>query len=241
MHRRIVVFVLVALALGGGGGAWFVSQAGSARADETANAAPASLAEQLRYVGRDTMTGMPAPVDDHFIAQVEHEISRYGKDAGEPLPPPPVSGTDVSWLTIPKLGIDRAPVGRYGVDAYGRLEVPQETEHVGWNPAFTSLPGTGGATFFAAHFEYAGQPGVFYKLSALAPGDQITVGLSDGSTLRYRATSNSDYPLIAIDMGALLRGQEGAESITLMTCSGPIDPNADGYTLRTVVFAARVG
>lgn len=241
MHRRILVFALMALALVGGGSAWFAAQAGSAHADEAADPVPASLAEQLRYVGRDTATGMPAPVDDHFIAQVEHEISRYGKDAGEPVPPPPIAGTDVSWLTVPKLGMERTPVGRYGVDAFGRLDVPQETEHVGWNPGFTSLPGTGGSTFFAAHFEYAGQEGVFYRLSSLLAGDAITVGLSDGSTVQYRVTSNSDYPLSAIDMGALLQGQEGAESITLMTCSGPVDPKADGYTLRTVVFAQRVG
>jgi sortase (surface protein transpeptidase) len=236
-HRYLFLArIAVALVMGGGG---LASQAGSARAAGAGS--PPSLAEQLRYVGRDTATGMPAPVDDRFIAQVEHEISRYGKDAGEPVPPPPVSGTDVSWLTIPKLGVERAPVGRYGVDAYGRLDVPQDTEHVGWNPGYTALPGTGGATFFAAHFEYGGRPGVFYKLSTLAAGDAITVGLSDGSELRYRVTSNSDYALATIDMGALLQGREGAESITLMTCSGPIDPAADGYTLRTVVFAERVG
>jgi 3-oxoacyl-[acyl-carrier protein] reductase len=120
VSHRYLFLALIAVALVMGGG-WLASQAGSARADGAGS--PPSLAEQLRYVGRDTATGMPAPVDDRFIAQVEHEISRYGKDAGEPVPPPPVSGTDVSWLTIPKLGVERAPVGRYGVDAYGRLDV----------------------------------------------------------------------------------------------------------------------
>jgi hypothetical protein len=38
-------------------------------------------------------------------------------------------------------------------------------------------------------------------------------------------------------MGAILRGREGSESLTLMTCSGP--PGADGYPLRTVVLAER--
>ena len=109
---------------------------------------------------------------------------------------------------------------------------------MGWNPAYTDLPGTGGSTFFAAHFEYAGRPGVFNRLSTLAPGDEITVGLSDGGLHRYRVTSDVDYALATIDMGALLYGREGTESITLMTCSGP--PGADGYPLRTVILAERL-
>jgi hypothetical protein len=51
-------------------------------------------------------------------------------------------------------------------------------------------------------------------------------------------TSDVDYALATIDMGALLYGREGTESITLMTCSGP--PGADGYPLRTVVLAERL-
>ena len=61
---------------------------------------------------------------------------------------------------------------------------------------------------------------------------------TDGSTHSYRVSSTVDYNLAAIDMGAILHGREGRESITLMTCSGP--PNADGYPERTVVLAERV-
>ena len=45
--------------------------------------------EQLRYVGRDGATGLPARVNDTFIAETEKAIERYGQDAGEPVPPPP--------------------------------------------------------------------------------------------------------------------------------------------------------
>jgi hypothetical protein len=203
-----------------------------------ATPAQGSLAAQLRYVGRDTATGMPAVVDDRFIAQAAEDIARYGKDAREPVPPPPVEGLDVASLTVPRLGISAAPVKRFGVDAYGRLDVPQDNTTIGWNPAYSDLPGTGGATFFAAHFEYAGSAGIFNRLSTMQPGDEITVTLSDGSAYRYRVTSDIDYALATIDMGAILRGREGMESITLMTCSGP--PGADGYPLRTVVLAERI-
>jgi hypothetical protein len=218
-----------------GGAAAFAGGRATASADV---GAPPTLGEQLRYVGRDTATGMPAAVDDRFIAQVAHDIERYGKDERQPVPPPGATGTDVVTLTVAKLGLQAAPVRRYGLDAFGRLEVPQDSSTVGWNPAYNDLPGAGGATFFAAHFEYAGRPGVFFKLSSLASGDEITVGLSDGSSHRYRVSSAVDYALATIDMGALLYGREGVESITLMTCSGP--PAVDGYPLRTVVLAERL-
>lgn len=229
MRRLLVSTSLFVLLLASGAVAWAGTR------DAHADSNQPNLAMQLRYIGRDTSTGLPAPVDERFIADVERAIERYGKDEGKPVPPPAVDGVDISTLSVPRLGVVDAPVARFGLDAFGRLEVPQDTSHVGWNPAYNSLPGEGGSTFFAAHFEYAGRPGVFNKLSTLVGGDEITVGLSDGSDHRYRVTSTVDYNLAAIDMGAILHGREGRESITLMTCSGP--PNADGYPQRTVVLA----
>lgn len=197
-----------------------------------------SFGGQLRYIGRDPLTGMPARIDDRFIAETERAIERYGKDPGQSVPPPPPGPVEIASITIERLGISAAPVGRYGLDAYGRLDVPQDTSTVGWNPAYNDLPGEGGATFFAAHFEYAGRPGVFNRLSALLAGDTVEVTLTDGTRHRYRVTSAIEYALGTIEMGALLHGREGTESVTLMTCSGPA--NEGEYAFRTVVLAERI-
>ena len=198
-------------------------------------AAP-NLGAQLRYIGRDTATGMAATVNDRFIAEVERSYAVYGIEETGAIPPPPAAGNDIVRLAVPALGID-APVQRFGVDRYGRLDIPQDTSTIGWNPAYSSLPGEGGSTFFAAHYEYGGRPGVFRQLSTLPEDAIIAVSLSDGTTANYRVTSVVDYVLESIDMGAILRGREGRESITLMTCSGV--PNARGYSERTVVLAER--
>ena len=195
--------------------------------------------EELRYVGRDGLTGMPARVNDRFIAETEKAIERYGQDAQQPVPPPAPGPVDIAWLSIERLGLNRVKVARYGLDAYGRLDVPQDTSTVGWNPAYCAIPGSGGATFLAAHVYFGGKPGIFAKLSTLTGGDGVEIGLNDGSSHRYRVTSVVDYALAAIDMGALLKGREGVESITLMTCSGP--PNEGEYAFRTVVLAERDG
>jgi sortase (surface protein transpeptidase) len=210
---------------------------GQSPASAATQAQPRDLATTLRYIGRDTLTGMPAPVDDRFIAANEEAIERYGEDEQEPIPPPPVNGADIVAIRVPDIGVDAA-MGRYGVDAFGRLDVPQDRVTVGWNPAYSDLPGAGGSTFFAAHYEYGGVPGVFFRLSTLRAGAEVEVSLSDGTVAGYRVTSAVDYPLGSIDMGAILTGLEGRESITLMTCSGP--PNEGEYPLRTVVLAERI-
>lgn len=198
--------------------------------------APA-LGAELRYIGRDPATGMAARVDDRFIARVEHEVERYGQDEREAVPPPERSGVEPSILRVPDLDVDH-PTGRLGLDVYGRLDVPQDRVTIGWHPAYSDIPGTGGATFLAAHYEYQGIPGVFFTLSSLAPGAMVELELDDGTVHQYRVTSTIDYELGVIDMGALLLGREGTESITLMTCSGPV---RDGnYQERTVVLAERV-
>lgn len=197
---------------------------------------PRTYGERLRYIGRDYATGRPTGVDDAFIAQVERDVERYGKDETEPIPPPPAGEVDVARLALPTLGVDAA-VRRYGVDKYGRLDVPQDTETVGWNPGYCALPGTGGSTFMAAHFEYRGAPGVFARLASLRAGAAAVVALTAGASVVYRVTSVVDYALGAIDMGALLAGREGLESLTLMTCSGP--SNEGNYAFRTVALCTR--
>lgn len=235
MHVRSAIVAVLLLVSSAAGGSWLLHR-DDAAAEGGPSRAPA-LAEQLRYIGRDVSTGLPTPIDDRFIAEVEFSYERYGKDETAAEPPPPLTGLDVVGVAAPAIAVD-ARVGRYGLDAFGRLDVPQDGTTVGWNPAYSALPGQGGATFLAGHFTYGGFPAVFSRLAELREGDVVTVALSDGSAYRYRVTSVADYHLATIDMGALLAGREGMESITLMTCSGPAIEGE--YDSRTVVLAERL-
>lgn len=194
----------------------------------------AGLPAQVRYIGRDPATGLANAVNDRVIAEVERSYEEYDVEDRVPVPPPPAAGPDVVAIAIPAINVD-APVARLGLDAAGRLDVPQDSSTVGWNPGFTALPGTGRSTFFAAHYVFGDAPGVFFHLADLVPGDLVQVTRSDAELLRYRVISVVDYPLESIDMGAILAGPEGSESLALMTCSGPGDGGS--YPLRTLVLA----
>jgi LPXTG-site transpeptidase (sortase) family protein len=236
MRRRLLALALVVSTLTA---VWLAAQPSAGDVPRVA-ALPAgapSIADTLHYIGRDSASGLPVPVNDRFISENALAIDRYGKDEREAVPPPPLSGVDIATLAIPALDVS-APLARFGLDRFGRLDVPQDRVTIGWHPAYSTLPGEGGATFVAAHYEYLGVPGVFFHLSSLAPGDDILVSTSDGSVHRYRVTSTIEYALATIDMGALLKGREGSESLTLMTCSGPA--NEGEYAFRTVVLAERV-
>lgn len=211
----------------------FNAQEGNA---QSAVAAP-SLGDELRYIGRDGATRMSAPVDDRFIARVEEDVAQYGQNPRDAVPPPPPVGPEPATLRVESLGVD-APIARLGRDPYGRLDVPQDTATVGWNPGDSGVPGTGRSTFLAAHYSYGGAPGVFYRLATLAPGSIIEVTLDDSSVYRYIVRSTLDYELGVIDMGALLAGREGVESVVLMTCSGPVVNG--NHQWRTVVLADRI-
>lgn len=230
------ILLLVAVSLAGAGG-WFVvgRDAGPVEAVAVGEAGT-SMQQELRYIGRDGRTGMAARVDDRYIAEVDESYENYGKVESVAVPPPAAGEVDLARLVIPEIGVD-ARLQRYGLDKFGRLDVPSDASTVGWHPAYSAMPGEGGSSFFAAHFSWAGGPGVFSKLAILKRGAVVEVRESTGETARYRVTSVVDYPLATIDMGALLDGRPGLETIVLMTCSGP--PNEGEYPLRTVVLAVR--
>lgn len=152
-----------------------------------------------------------------------------------------VPPTHPKHLIIPKLNIN-TNVYAVGKTEHGAIDAPQTAWGVGWYRDGT-LPGSGsGAALIDGHVNDAfNTPGVFYELSTLSAGDDITIIRGDDSELRYRVVKTTEEPLKSIDMNKVLNSIDaGQEGLNLVTCGGKYDKATNTFTDRVIVYAVRL-
>ncbi|MDQ3430788.1 MAG: class F sortase [Actinomycetota bacterium] len=139
-------------------------------------------------------------------------------------------------IRIPALDVDRRPVP-LGVLDDGSLEAPRRYPDIGWwkdGP----LPGAKGNAVVVGHVDSETGPAVFYGLSSLAPGDQISVTRRDAFAVRFRVRSVQRFPLEDFPAKRVYR-RDGPSGLVLITCGGTYDRAAGRYLDNVVVFADR--
>ncbi|MGD2061796.1 MAG: class F sortase, partial [Acidimicrobiia bacterium] len=142
-------------------------------------------------------------------------------------------------LSIPALGID-APVGAYGVDDNGQMDVPDNVTEAGWYK-FGPAPGEPGSAVIAAHVDLAGPGrGLFYDLDELEPGDTVTVSYSDGSISDFDVFARSIYLKTELPLETIF-SRTGSPVLTLITCGGGFSRSANRYDSNVVVYAVPAG
>jgi LPXTG-site transpeptidase (sortase) family protein len=173
------------------------------------------------------VTAPPAPVPAQAVA-----APASASTAAEPGPP--------VRIRLPALGVDAA-VAPVGVDDRGRMEVPLSVATVGW---YRFGPGPGaaaGSAVLSGHVDDRDQGyGAFHRLGDLAPGDPVTVDLADGATVTYRVETVTRVPKADLPVGDVF-SRDGAPRLTLVTCGGAFDYDAQGYTDNVVVVARPEG
>ncbi|WP_370932423.1 class F sortase [Amycolatopsis sp. cg13] len=137
---------------------------------------------------------------------------------------------------LPKLAADSSLI-RLGLDANQRMQTPSVTTpmQAGWyepGPA----PGQTGPAVIVGHVDGASQPGIFYRLHELAPGDRVTVERADGSVLTFvvRRTihaSKDRFPTKEV------YGRTAGPELRLITCGGSFDRAVRSYRDNIIVFA----
>lgn len=151
-----------------------------------------------------------------------------------------VPPTYPKYLIIPKLNIN-TNVYAVGKTEHGAIDAPQTAWGVGWYRDGT-LPGSGsGAALIDGHVNDAfNTPGVFYELSTLSTGDDITIIRGDDSQLRYKVVKTTEEPLKNINMNKVLSSIEaGKEGLNLVTCGGKYDKATNTFADRVIVYAVR--
>lgn len=147
----------------------------------------------------------------------------------EPPPPQPI-GLRIDVLEV------KAPIGAYGVDDRGRMDVPDNTTEVGWY-RYGPVPGSNGSAVLAAHVDLARQgPGVFYDLDTLDVGDQVLVDYADGTTQAFAVVGRAVYQKSDLPLDVIF-SREGPPVLTLVTCGGDFSRSSGSYDSNVVVYA----
>ncbi|MGH3965672.1 MAG: class F sortase [Pseudonocardiaceae bacterium] len=137
-------------------------------------------------------------------------------------------------LHVPSIGVD-TDLMDLGLQQDGTLEVPPDGEIAGW---YTQAPTPGeiGPAVIAAHVDWNGKPGVFYKLDELAPGDEVSVERQDGTTAIFLVTKVEQYPKREFPSDAVYGNIDHA-GLRLITCGGDFDERARSYEDNIVAYA----
>jgi sortase (surface protein transpeptidase) len=165
------------------------------------------------------------------------DVGQLDRSAGAPSGGHPQVATPVH-ITIPSVGIDADLVYlRVGPD--GTLPAPARFTVAGWW-AGGARPGAPGPAVIEGHVDTYRGPAVFYRVRDLKPGDVVTVGRRDGSTVRFVVQALRQFPKRRFPTN-LVYGATSAPTLRLITCGGAFDHHTGHYEDNVVVFAHLAG
>lgn len=183
----------------------------------------------IRHVGSAPTTG---------------DVAAVGRPPEVELPPAarPLANARPQRLDIPDLRV-QAPVVARGLDSRGAPDPPpfDQPGVVGWYAAGVK-PGAAGTALMVGHVDTDTRPAVFYRISALKPGERIRVIRDDGKVAEFTV---DDVQVLTRDRFDARRayGQRtsGRAELRLITCGGTFDRTSRSYTANVVVSAYLTG
>ncbi|WP_405831530.1 class F sortase [Streptomyces sp. NBC_01176] len=184
----------------------------------------------------DVRLGMSAPTTG--------DIAAVGRPPEVRMPPPlkPLGRARPQRVDIPSMGV-RAPVVARGLDTQGAIDPPpyEQPGVVGWYAAGVQ-PGSAGTALFVGHVDTETRPAVFYKLSAMRPGQTVRVMRDDGTVAEFTVDDVAVFPRDHFDaQQAYGPRQSGRAELRLVTCGGTFDRTRRTYTANVVVSAYLTG
>ncbi|MFF7449170.1 MULTISPECIES: class F sortase [unclassified Streptomyces] len=172
------------------------------------------------------------------------DVAAVGRPPDVDLPPAvrPLGPALPQRVDIPGLGV-QAPVVARGLDRDGAIDPPpfEQAGVVGWYAAGVR-PGAAGAALMVGHVDTETRPAVFYRLSALKPGETIRVIRDDGRVAEFTV---DDVQVVARDRfdahQAYATHERGRSELRLITCGGTFDRSTRSYTANVIVSAYLTG
>lgn len=142
--------------------------------------------------------------------------------------------SDPVLLSIPKIGVRSALID-LGLDSKGAMEVPRDPADPGWFSR-GAAPGALGPAVVAGHVTWNGEPGVFYRLGKLRPGDPVEITREDGRTATFVVSRLARYSKERFPTRTVYGAIDHA-GLRLITCGGSYDSSRSRYPDNVVVYA----
>jgi sortase (surface protein transpeptidase) len=139
-------------------------------------------------------------------------------------------------VKIPKINADSSLIA-VAVDKDGQIAVPSVSQpmQAAWY-RFSPVPGDLGPAIILGHIDGNHQPGIFYHLNDLNPGDEIDVSRSDGKDVKFVVDHKIEVPKNQFPADAIY-GNTDKPQLRLITCGGVFDHAAHSYVDNVVVYA----
>ncbi len=188
------------------------------------------------------VSGCATPVDEP--APTRTSAATSADVVAQPNSIPAQSGGSADGVASPpeRIEIDAIDVDSdvmdLGLNPDGAMEVPPGGFPAGWYTG-SPIPGQLGPSIVAGHVDWAGSPGVFYRLRELEQGDDVSVTAEDGSTVRFVVSAVEQYPKDAFPTQKVY-GDLDHPGLRLITCGGQFDSDVASYEDNIVVYADRV-
>ncbi|PFG43677.1 sortase family protein [Isoptericola jiangsuensis] len=227
--RRAAVVLAAGLVLGGGTAvAVGLATQQDAPAPVPAAGAGASAAPASPTTAPSPVpTGRAVPGPDAAPSSSPDASPEASPEARAPLP---------TRVRVPAIDVDSRLL-HLGLADDGTVEVPagDDIDRAAWFDG-SPRPGAVGPAVLEGHVDSPNGPSVFYRLSALEPGQKVHVDRRDGSTVTFVVDRVEQYAKDAFPTREVYANTDGPE-LRLITCGGAWDPAVGHYTDNTVVYA----
>jgi sortase (surface protein transpeptidase) len=140
-------------------------------------------------------------------------------------------------VVIPAIEVD-ADLVAVGLNPDQSMEVPDFGEAGWYEPG--PRPGEPGPAVIAAHVDSVAGPDVFFRLTDLAPGDEITVEHADGARSNFTVRDAEQQHKDDLPVERIWNDTD-ATVLRLITCGGEFDSAARSYRDNVVVYAVLSG
>ena len=176
------------------------------------------------------VTGAPRPPRGVDVGTLPGLRGTGGPTPGTGTAAPPVR------IRIDRIGLDD-PLTGLRVQQDGHLGTPADPDQVGW---WTDgpRPGDRGAAIVVGHVDSSTGPAAFYRLSALRPGDRISVDRADRTRVTFTVTALRQYDKDTFPDDEVY-ATTGTPALRLITCGGTYDRRRAEYRANLVVYATR--